>query len=243
MRDAFSDGLFTRLAREAHPVDLMCLYLLHGSADRIPGLMAGQGALSFEHLSRHVRPAHHWRHEDADTFSLPVRRKVRGRPYGLEFRLHFLGGEPYADALVPFGAAVDLPRFLHHFRTHHASGDWDFDVHTDRRDLRESVLRFANGRELWFQINRGPVVAGHARPVPWQRHRLLTGRLQGNLFGPGPHPPTAGSAAFPDPHHTVEPTTPGARAHRRHVARLYDPLPLLPARPPRPEFGTRPRRR
>ncbi|GAA3014626.1 hypothetical protein GCM10020229_27300 [Kitasatospora albolonga] len=219
MRDAFSDGLLGRPAHETHPVDLMCLYLLHGSADRIPGLTAGQGGLSYEHLLRHVRPEHHWRHEDADTFSLPVRRTVHGRPYGLEFRLQLPRGEPYADALIPFGAAVDLARFLHRLRTHHAPGGRAWTVYTDRNDLRESVLRFADGREVWFQVNRGPALAGCPRPLPHHRHRLVTGRLQGNAFGPGPHPPTAGSQAFPDPHHLTEPTTPAARAYRRLVAR------------------------
>ncbi|MGV9313241.1 hypothetical protein ACWDR0_13750 [Streptomyces sp. NPDC003691] len=245
MRDGFSDGFFTRMAHDTHPVDLMCLYLLHGSVERIPGLPAGRETLSFGYLSRHVRAADRWSHDDADTFSLSVERKVRGRRYGLEFRMHFIAGEPWADAVVPFGAAVDLPRFLRHFRGHYApagaADGWGFDVYTDVRDLRESVVLFDNNREVWFQVNRGPVVAGRSRLVR-SRHRLTTGRLQGNRFGTEPlvH---AGSAMFPDRHDAVGDTSAEARAYRRYTARLHDPLPLRAGRPVRPEFGTVPRRR
>ncbi|WP_198320497.1 hypothetical protein [Actinosynnema pretiosum] len=113
------DGFFTRAARQAHPVDLMCRYLLHGSVERVPDLLVDPLALSFEHLSGHVRARDHWSHGDADTFSLHLRRKVRGRTCGLEFRLAFVAGEPYADAVIPFGAPVDLRRFLRHFRGRH----------------------------------------------------------------------------------------------------------------------------
>ncbi|MFF7281100.1 hypothetical protein [Streptomyces griseorubiginosus] len=80
MRDGFSDGFFTRTAHDTHPVDLMCLYLLHGSVERIPGLLVDRETLS--HL------------------------------YGLEFRIHFIAGEPYADAAIPIGATVDLPTWM-----------------------------------------------------------------------------------------------------------------------------------
>lgn len=245
MRDGFSDGFFTWTARDTHPVDLMCLYLLHGSVERIPGLLADREALSFRHLSRHVRSPRHWSYDDADTFSLSVRRRVHGRVYGLEFRIHFIAGEPYADALIPFGAAVGLSRFLHHFRTHYASGgapgDWAFDVYTDITDLRESVLLFGNHREVWFQVNRGPVVTGRSRPAR-HRHRLVIGRLQGNRFGTE-HVLTAGSSAFPDRHDAVVGTSAEARAYRRYVAGLRSPLPLRVGRPVRPEFGGGTRRR
>ncbi|MFJ6985623.1 MULTISPECIES: hypothetical protein [unclassified Streptomyces] len=246
MRDGVSDGFFTRAAHDTHPVDLMSLYLLHGSAAAIPGLPADPDALSFTHLDRLVRAVDRSRHGDADTFSLRVARTVRGRRYGLEFRLHFVAGAPYADALVTYGATVELPRFLHHFRAHHAPagtpGEWDFTVHTDRGDLRESVVRFGNDRQVWFQINRGPVTAGRGRPVPWARGRLLTGRLQGNGFG-APRPPEAGGPAFPDRHDTLGTASPEARAYRRYVARLSDPLPVKAGRPDRTQPGPRPRRR
>ncbi|MDX2909281.1 hypothetical protein [Streptomyces griseiscabiei] len=235
MRDGFTDGFFTRLAHDAHPVDLMCLYLLHGSVERIPGLLVDRETLSFEYLSQHVRTANRSGHGDAHTFSLAIRRKVRGRPYGLEFRVHFIDGEPYADALIPFGAAVDLPRFLHRFRARYASGgapgDWDFDVYTDVRDLRESVVAFGNHRQIWFQVNRGPVVAGRSRPITGSRGRLVTGRLHGNGFGTNASPPNAGSAMFPDHHARVEGTSAEARAYRRYVAGLRGPLPLRAGRP------------
>ncbi|MEU6223531.1 hypothetical protein [Streptomyces sp. NPDC047042] len=234
------------MAHDTHPVDLMCLYLLHGSVERIPGLLVDREALSFRHLSQRVRAADHWKYDDADTFSLRVRKKVHGRLYGLEFRICFIAGEPYADAVIPFGAAVDLPRFLHHFRTHYAlagaPGDWDFDVYTDVRDLRESVVLFGNRREVWFQVNRGPVTTGRNKPIPWARGRLLTGRLQGNRFGANAVL-TAGSAMFPDRHDVVEGTSAEARAYRRYVARLHNPLPLRVGRSVLPEFGVRTRRR
>ncbi|MEU1184917.1 hypothetical protein ABZ464_46345 [Streptomyces sp. NPDC005820] len=241
MRDSFSDGFFTRLAHDTHPVDLMCLYLLHGSVEGIPGLLMDRETLSFEYLSKHVGAVGRWHHDDADTFSLHVKRRVRGRLYGLEFRIYFIAGEPYADAVVPFGATVDLPRFLHHFRGQYASGgasgDWDFDVFTDVRDLRESVVLFGNQREVWFQVNRGPVVAGRSKPT-WNRGRLVTGRLDGNQFGTSTQP-HAGGVMFPDRLVTVEGTSAEAQAYRRYVARLRDPLPLRAGRPVRPEFGTR----
>ena len=244
LRDSFSDGFFTRLAHDTHPVDLMCLYLLHGSVERIPGLLVGRETLSFEHLSQRVRAVDRWSSDDADTFSLCIKRKVRGRLYGLEFRIHFIAGEPYADAVIPFGAAVGLPRFMHHFRAHYASGgapgDWDFDVYTDVRDLRESVVLFGNHREVWFQVNRGPVVAGRSKPIPWSRSRLVTGRLQGNQFGTNAQL-HAGGVMFPDRLAAVEGTSAEGRAYRRYVARLRDPLPLRARRPVRPEFGTRTR--
>lgn len=246
MRDSFSDGFFTRMAHDTHPVDLMCLYLLHGSVERIPGLLADRETLSFKNLlSRHVR-ANRWNYEDADTFSLCIQRKVRGRLYGLEFRIYFIAGEPYADAVIPFGATVDLPRFMHHFRGHYASGgapgDWGFDVYTDVRDLRESIVLFDNHREVWFQVNRGPVVTG-SKLMPSNRHRLVTGRLQGNQFGTNTPVLDAGNAAFPDRFAAVEGTSAEARAYRRYVARLHNPLPLRAGRPVRPEFGMRTRRR
>lgn len=244
VRDGFSEGFFTRMAHDTHPVDLMCLYLLHGSVERIPGLLADPETLSFRHLSQHVRAVGRWNHDDADTFSLCIKKKVRGRLYGLEFRIHFIAGEPYADAVIPFGATVDLPRFMHHFRGHYASGgapgDWDFDVYTDARDLREGAVLFGNHREVWFQINRGPVTAGRNMPIPWNRGRLTTGRLQGNQFGTNALL-SAGSAMFPDRHALVEGTSAEARAYRRYVARLHNPLPLLVGRPVRPEFGMRTR--
>ncbi|WEH13252.1 hypothetical protein [Streptomyces sp. VNUA24] len=251
MRDGFSEGFLTRLAHESHPVDLMCLYLLHGSLERIPGLPAERETLSFAHLSRYVRAAHRSVSGDAHTFSLTIRKKVRGRLYGLEFRLHFVAGEPYADAVIPFGAPVDLGRFMHHLRGHHAPpgapGDWDFDVFTDVRDLRESVVRFGNGREVWFQVGNhraewlrggtgGRLTNGRARSA-WNRGRLVTGRLQGNRFGTRV-PSHAGGVMFPDPLAAVADDTPEARAYRRWVARLRDPLPPRVGRTVRPEFGT-----
>ncbi|MFD5437998.1 hypothetical protein ACFWJ4_38335 [Kitasatospora sp. NPDC127067] len=79
-------------------MDLMCLYLLHGSVERIPGLLVDRETLSFEYLSRHVRAENRSGHGDADLFSLWIRTKVRGRLYGLEFRVYFIAGEPCADA-------------------------------------------------------------------------------------------------------------------------------------------------
>ncbi|MFE7530248.1 hypothetical protein ACFU7Y_31700 [Kitasatospora sp. NPDC057542] len=93
----FSDGFFTRLAHDTHPVDLMCLYLLHGSVERIPGLLVDRETLSFKHLSQHVRTVNRSSYDDADTFSLCIKNKVRGRLYGLEFRIYFIAGEPYAE--------------------------------------------------------------------------------------------------------------------------------------------------
>lgn len=224
----------------------MCLYLLHGSVERIPGLLADRDTLSFKHLSQRVRAVDRWSYGDADTFSLCIKRKVHGRLYGLEFRIHFIAGEPYADAVIPFGAAVDLPRFMHHFRAHYASGgapgEWDFDVYTDVRDLRESVVLFGNHREVWFQVNRGPVVTGRSKPIPWSRSRLVTGRLHGNQFGTNAQL-HAGGVTFPDRLSAVEGTSAKARAYRRYVARLRNPLPLRAGRPARPEFGARMRSR
>ncbi|MEH0652964.1 hypothetical protein QA995_26690 [Streptomyces scabiei] len=239
----------------------MCLYLLHGSLERIPGLPVDRETLSLQHLSRHVRAAprraaHRSSSGDAHTSSLAVRKKVRGRLYGLEFRLHFVAGEPCADALIPFGAPVDLSRFMHHLRGHHtlaeAPGDWDFGVFTDVRDLRESVVRFGNGREVWFQVGNhrserlrggtgGRLANGRSRSAR-NRGRLVTGRLQGNRFGTRA-PAHAGGVMFPDPLAAVEEDTPEARAYRRWVARLRDPLPLRVGRTARPEFGTGPRPR
>ncbi|MFF5965109.1 hypothetical protein ACFY64_15490 [Streptomyces collinus] len=234
------------MAHDTHPVDLMCLYLLYGSVERIPCLLVDRETLSFKHLSRQVRAADHWKYDDADTFSLCIKKKARGRLYGLEFRISFIAGEPYADAVIPFGAAVDLPRFMHHFRAHYAlagaPGGWDFDVYTDVRDLRESVVLFGNHREVWFQVNRGPVTTGRNKPIPWARGRLVTGRLQGNQFGTNAVP-NAGGAMFPDRHDVVEGTSAEARAYRRYVARLHNPLPLRVGRPVLPEFGMRTRRR
>ncbi|MDX2606266.1 hypothetical protein PV379_29200 [Streptomyces caniscabiei] len=234
------------MAHETHPVDLMCLYLLHGSVEQIPGLLVGRETLSFEHLSQQVRAANHWTYDDVDTFSLCVKKKVRGRLYGLEFRIYFIAGEPYSDTVVPFGTAVDLPQFIHHLRAHYASaaapGAWDFDVYTDVRDLRESVVLFGNRREVWFQVNRGPVTTGRNKPIPWARGGLVTGRLQGNQFGTNAVL-NAGSAMFPDRHDDVGGTSAKARAYRRYVARLHNPLPLRVGRPTLPEFGIRTRRR
>lgn len=241
----FLRGVFTRMAHDTQPVDLMCLYLLHGSVERIPGLLVDRETLSFKHLSQRVRAGDHWTYDDADTFSLRVKKKVHGRLYGAEFRIYFIAGEPYADAVIPFGAAVDLPRFMHHFRTHYASagapGDWDFEVYTDVRDLRESVVLFGNHREVWFQVNRGPVTTGRNKPLPSARGRLLTGRLQGNQLGANAvlH---AGSAMFPDRLDVVEDTSAEARAYRRYVGRLHNPLPLRVGRSAIPEFGMRTRR-
>lgn len=240
MRDDLSGGVFTRMARDTHPVDLMCLYLLHGSVERIPGLLAAPGTLSCERLKRQVPAGSRWSHDDADTFSLGVQKNVRGRSYGLEFRVHFVGGEPYADAVVPFGATVDLYRFLRHFRGHYASaGDGDFDVYTDVRDLRESVVLFGNRREVWFQVNRGPVTDGGGKPAPRARGRLIAGRLHGNQFGANAGVLHAGSVMFPDRADAVAGTSAEGRAYRRYVARLRDPLPLRVGRSGRPEFGGR----
>ncbi|MET8702508.1 hypothetical protein ABZW10_27130 [Kitasatospora sp. NPDC004723] len=203
-------------------MDLMCLYLLHGSAARIPGLLVDRRTLSFDYLSRNVRPDHRSSFDDADMFSLSIRRKVHGRLYGLEFRLHFIAGEPYADAVIPFGSPVGLPRFMHHLRGHHgwgaAAGDWDFDVYTDVHDLRESIVLFGNRREVWFQVDRG---------------RLVTGRLHGNRFGTGAQL-HAGGVLFPHRLAAVEGASAEARAYRRYVARLRDPLPTRKGRPDRP---------
>ncbi|MER7770538.1 hypothetical protein [Kitasatospora sp. NPDC096140] len=218
----------------------MCLYLVHGSVERIPGLLADPETLSFEYLSRHVPAESRAGHGDADTFSLCIRNRVHGRLYGLEFRIHFVAGEPYADAVIPFGAPVGLPRFMHHLRGNHGSGgapgDWDFEVYTDVRDLRESVVLFGNRREVWFQVNRGPVVAGRSAVVPGNRGRLTTGRLHGNLFGADARL-HAGGVLFPDRLADVEAVTAEARAYRRYVARLRDPLPLRAGRPGNPGFG------
>ncbi|MCH5670637.1 hypothetical protein [Streptomyces gilvus] len=244
VRDGFSDGFFTRMAHDTHPVDLMCLYLLHGSVERIPGLLVGRETLSFKHLSQRVRAVDRWTYDDADTFSLRIKRKVRGRLYGLEFRVHFVAGEPYADAAIPFGATVDLPRFMHHFRGRYASGgapgDWDFDVYTDVGDLRESVVLFGNHREVWFNVNRGPVTTGRHKPVPWARGRLVTGRLHGNQFGTNAVP-NAGSAMFPDRHDLVEGTSAETRAYRRYVSRLHNSPPRRVGRPGPARRRRRPR--
>ncbi|MER7705879.1 hypothetical protein ABTX81_23665 [Kitasatospora sp. NPDC097605] len=191
----------------------MCRYLLHGSVERIPGLYVDQETLSFEHLSRHVRPENRSSYDDADTFSLYVKRRVHGRLYGLEFRLYFVAGEPYADAVIPFGTPVGLPRFMHHLRGNYP-GSWDFDVYTDVRDLRESVVLFGNRREVWFRVDRG---------------RLVTGRLHGNEFGTGTRL-HAGGVMFPDRLAAVEGVSAEARAYRRYTARLRDPLPLRAGR-------------
>lgn len=131
---------------------------------------------------------------------------------------------------------------MHHFRGQYASGgapgDWDFDVFTDLRDLRESVVLFGNHREAWFQVNRGPVVAGRSKVIPWNRGRLITGRLQGNQFGTSAQRRTAGGM-FPDRLAAVGGTSLQAQAYRRYMARLRDPLPLRAGRPVRPEFDTR----
>ncbi|MFB6891581.1 hypothetical protein ACFCX4_20005 [Kitasatospora sp. NPDC056327] len=218
----------------------MCRYLVHGSVERIPGLLAGPETLSFDHLSRHVRAEHRAGHDDADVFSLFVERKVRGRPYGLEFRIYFVAGRPYADAVIPFGAPVGLPRFMHHLRGCHGSagapGDWDFDVFTDVRDLRESVVLFGNRREIWFRVSGRPVASGGSGPG--HRCRLVTGRLHGNLFGAQTRL-HAGSVLFPDRLAAVGTASAGARAYRRYVARLRDPLPMRSALPARPDFGAR----
>ncbi|GLZ78383.1 hypothetical protein Afil01_31900 [Actinorhabdospora filicis] len=230
------EGFFTAMARETHPVDLMCLYLLHGSLQEIPGLLADPETLSFEHLDHRVGDANRWRHDDAETFSLAIEKKVHGRRYGLECRIYFLAGEPYADAVIPYGASIDLPRFMHHLRTHYATAarDWDFDVYTDVGDLRESVILFGNHRELWFQINRGPIVTRQTKPVPRARRRLVTGRLQGNRFGAKKRALDAGNAVFPDRHDAVAGTSPEARAYRRYLAGLRNPPPLRARRPGHP---------
>ncbi|MFF2747169.1 hypothetical protein ACFVVA_16680 [Kitasatospora sp. NPDC058048] len=246
LRDSFSDGFLTRLAHDRHLVDLMCLYLLHGSVERIPGLLVDRETLSFEYLSRHVRTESRSSHGDADLFSLWIRKKVRGRLYGLEFRVYFIAGEPCADAVIPFGAPVGLPRFMHHLRGCYGSGgapgDWDFDVYTDVRDLRESVVLFGNRREVWFQVNRGPVVAGGSRLISRNRGRLVTGRLHGNQFGTNAQL-HAGGVLFPDRLAAVEGVSAEARAYQRYVARLRDPLPSRAGRSVRPEFGATMRRR
>ncbi|MEU1519065.1 hypothetical protein ABZ490_44205 [Streptomyces sp. NPDC005811] len=60
-----------------------------------------------------------------------------------------------------------------------------------------SVVLFGNHREVRFQVNRGPVVAGRSRLVPRNRGRLVTGRLAGHQFGT--HAQVhAGSVLFPD---------------------------------------------
>ncbi|MFJ6378982.1 hypothetical protein ACIQI7_03075 [Kitasatospora sp. NPDC092039] len=110
-------------------------------------------------------------------------------------------------------------------------------MYTDVRDLRESVVRFGNRREVWFQVNRGPVVAGRSRLLPRNRGRLVTGRLHGNRFGTSARL-HAGGAMFPDRLAAVGTASAEARAYRRYVARLHDPLPLRTGRPVRPEFGT-----
>ncbi|MER5349979.1 hypothetical protein ABT093_06565 [Kitasatospora sp. NPDC002551] len=153
----------------------------------------------------------------------------------------FIAGEPCADAVIPFGAPIGLPRFVHHLRGHHASkeapGDWDFDAYTDARDLRESVVLFRSRREVWFQVNRGPVVAGRSRLLPRTRGRLVTGRLHGNRFGRNTQL-HAGTVMFPDRLTAVDGTSAEARAYRRYVAGLRDPLPSRTARPSRAElFG------
>ncbi|MFJ5231061.1 hypothetical protein ACIQBJ_14345 [Kitasatospora sp. NPDC088391] len=213
MRDSFSDGFFAPEVRETHPVELMCRYLWHGSVERMPGLPAHPEALSFEYLARHVRAGDRARYDDADAFSLYSRRKVRGRLYGLEFRICFVAGEPYADAVIPFGAPVDLPRFLRRLRGRPggAAGDWDFEVHTDAGDLRESVLLFGNRREVRFRTDRG---------------RLTTGRLHGNRFGTSTLP-YAGGVLFPDGLAAVPATSPEGRAHHRYVVRLHGPRPWV----------------
>ncbi|MCX5114945.1 hypothetical protein OOK13_42205 [Streptomyces sp. NBC_00378] len=136
---------------------------------------------------------------------------------------------------------------MHYFRAHYASGgapgDWAFDVYTHVRDLRESVVLFRNDREARFQVNRGPVVTGRSKLIPSNRHRLVTGRLQGNQFGTNARVLDAGSVAFPDRDDEVEGTSAEARAYRRYVARLHNPLPLRLGPPVRPEFGMRTRRR
>ncbi|MFJ9446333.1 hypothetical protein ACIRRH_31410 [Kitasatospora sp. NPDC101235] len=146
-----------------------------------------------------------------------------------------------ADAVIPFGAPVSLPRFMHHLRGYYGSGgapgDWDFDVYTDVRDLRESVVLFGNQREVWFQVNRGPVVAGQSKLIPRNQGRLVTGRLHGDRFGTNAHL-HAGGVMFRDRLAAVGGASAAARAYRRYVARLRDPLPLRAGRPVRPEFGT-----
>ncbi|NEB00985.1 hypothetical protein G3I78_18225 [Streptomyces sp. SID13726] len=202
--------------------------------------MVDRERLSFEYLSRHVRTANHSNYADADTFSLSIKKKVRGRLYGLEFRLYFIAGEPYSEAVIPFGAAVDLRRFMHHFRAHYAlggaPGDWDFDVYTDVHDLSESVVLFGNQREVWFQVNRGPVVTGRSKPT-WNRGRLVTGRLHGNRFGTSTQL-HAGGVMFPDRLSAVGDTSVAARAYRRYVAGLRGPLPLRAGQSVRPGFET-----
>jgi hypothetical protein len=118
--------------------------------------------------------------------------------------------------VIPFGATVGLPRFVHRFRGRYASGgapgDWDFDVFTDVRDLRESVVLFGNHREVWLEAGR-------------RAGRLVTGRLHGNRFGSSTRP-HAGGVEFPDRLSAVTGASAEARAYRRRVARLLDPLPL-----------------
>ncbi|MFF8694609.1 transposase [Streptomyces sp. NPDC015144] len=138
--------------------------------------------------------------------------------------------------------AIESRRFLRaHYAPGEAPGDWEFGVYTDVRDLRESVVLFGNHREVWFQVNRGPV-AGRANSTPRNRHRLVAGRLHGNQFGAGMQL-HAGSVAFPDRHDVVDGTSAEARAYRRYVARLHNPLPLRVGRPVRPGFDMRTRRR
>jgi hypothetical protein len=247
VRDSFSDGFFTRMAHETHPVDLMCLYLLHGSAGQIPDLLADREALSFGRLCERGRDAGHWTSGDADMSSLCIQRKVGGRLYGLVFRIDFTGGEPWSDAVIPFGAAVDLVRFLHHFRGHYvtggAPGNWDFDVYTTVHDPRESIVLFGNRREVFFGVDRGPGQGPVIPGEPKNRHRLVTRRLKGKQFGAGAAMRNAGGPLFPDRLAAVGGTSAEARAYRRYVARLRDPLPLPEGRPARPEFGKRARRR
>jgi hypothetical protein len=230
VRDSFSDGFFTRMARDTHPVDLMCLYLLHGSAGQVPGLLPDQETVSFGHLSQH-RGVDRWTSADTDQFSLWIRREVRGRLYGLEFRFYFTAGEPWADAVIPHGAAVGLARFMHHFRGHYASGgapgDWDFGVYTAEGGLNEGVVLFGNHREVFFEVGRG-----------W----AATCRLHGNQLGANPYL-HAGGGTFPGRYARAGGTPDWPPAWRRQVARLYGPLPLRPGRPARPEFGIRTRRR
>ncbi|MEV6522914.1 hypothetical protein AB0M43_13280 [Longispora sp. NPDC051575] len=228
MRDGFSEGFFTRRAHEKHPVDLMCAYLLHGSVERIPGLLAAPETLSYGYLNRHVDARNRASSGDADMFSLSVERKIRGRLFGVEFRVYFDSGEAYADAVVPYGAPVGLARFLHHFRGDHASGgdpgDWDFDVYTDVGFLPQGIVLFGNRREVWYTVNG---------------RRVDVGRLQGNVFGATAHTVAAGGTVFPDRDAGVEGTSAEVRAYRRQMARLGGPLPLRAGRRPGLEFGAR----